>query len=146
MRDRIQPFIHAASAPAPVDDEQKQQLIALGYVGSTINTAADAVLPDPRENIGKANAIGQAFRLFKDEKYEESLKLTNDLLRDNPRMLDIWALQSRTLAKLNRREEALDAAKEGLKLDPRSTSLAVTGAEGSAERCASAAGADRDRA
>jgi arylsulfatase A-like enzyme/Flp pilus assembly protein TadD len=126
LRDRIQPFIHTASAPAPVDDEQKQQLIALGYVGSTINTAANAVLPDPRENIGKANAISQAFRLFKDEKYEESLKVTNDLLHDNPRMLDIWALQSRTLAKLNRREEAVDAAKEGLKLDPRSTTLAVT--------------------
>ena len=126
MRDRIQPFIHAASAPAPVDDEQKQQLIALGYVGSTVNTAADAVLPDPKENIGKANAISQAFRLYKDEKYEESLKVTSALLRENPRMLDIWALQARTLSKLNRREEAVDAAKEGLKLDPRSTSLAVT--------------------
>jgi arylsulfatase A-like enzyme/tetratricopeptide (TPR) repeat protein len=126
LRERIKPYIKGPASPSAVDDEQKQQLIALGYVGSTVSTAPDAVLPDPKKNIGKANAISQAFRLFRDQKYEETLTVTNGLLRDNPNMLDIWALQSRALAKLDRREEAIEAAKQGLRVSPNTASLAVT--------------------
>jgi len=126
LRERIKPYIKGPASPSAVDDEQKQQLIALGYVGSTVSTAPDAVLPDPKKNIGKANAISQAFRLFRDQKYEETLAVTNGLLRDNPNMLDIWALQSRALAKLDRREEAIEAAKQGLRVSPNTASLAVT--------------------
>ena len=126
LREQIKPYIKSAATPSAVDDEQKQQLIALGYVGSTVATAPDAVLPDPKKNIGKANAISQAFRLFRDNKFEETLAVTNGLLRENPNMLDIWALQSRALSKLNRREEAIDAAKQGLRVSPNTASLAVT--------------------
>jgi len=126
LREQIKPYIKSAATPSAVDDEQKQQLIALGYVGSTVSTAPDAVLPDPKKNIGKANAISQAFRLFRDNKYDETLAVTSGLLRDNPNMLDIWALQSRALAKLGRREEAIDAAKQGLRVSPGSASLVVT--------------------
>jgi choline-sulfatase len=126
LRDQIKPYIKSAATPSAVDDEQKQQLIALGYVGSTVSTAPDAVLPDPKKNIGKANAISHAFRLFRDNKFEETLAVTSGLLRDNPNMLDIWALHSRALSKLNRREEAIDAAKQGLRISPNTASLAVT--------------------
>jgi arylsulfatase A-like enzyme len=125
LRERIQPFIHAASAPAAVDDEQKQQLLALGYVGSSVTTVNDAVLPDPKENIGKANLIGKAFYAFKQQQYAEALGITTNLLRDNPNMLDIWSLQTRTLERLGRTEDAIAAAKQGLRLDPGSTSLAI---------------------
>lgn len=125
LRERIQPLIHAATAPAAVDDEQKQQLLALGYVGSTVSTLSDAVLPDPKDNIGKANLIGKAFHAFKDQKYEEALRITSDLLHDNPNMLDMWSLETRTLEKLDRKEEAIAAAKQGLRIDPGSTSLAI---------------------
>lgn len=124
LRERIQPFIRAAAEPGAVDDEQKQQLIALGYVGSTVATSSDASLPDPKENIGKANDIGRAFGSFKAQKYEETLKVISDLLRDNPNMLDVWSLKSRALEKLNRREEAIEAARQGLRVSPTSSSLA----------------------
>jgi arylsulfatase A-like enzyme/Tfp pilus assembly protein PilF len=125
LRERIQPFIHAATAPAAVDDEQKQQLLALGYVGSSVTTLSDAVLPDPKENIGKANLIGKAFYAFKQQQYPEALRITVNLLRDNPNMLDIWSLQTRILERLGRTEEAIAAGKQGLRLDPGSTSLAI---------------------
>ena len=125
LREQIKPYIRSPAAPSEVDDEQKRQLIALGYVGSTVSTSRDAVLPDPRKNIRKANLISQAFRLFKDARYEEALGATRELLHDNPLMLDIWALQSRVLAKLNRPEEAVDAAKEALRISPGSASLAL---------------------
>ncbi|MEA2165434.1 MAG: hypothetical protein QOK37_3561 [Thermoanaerobaculia bacterium] len=125
LRQRIQPLIHPVAAPVAVDDEQKQQLLALGYVGSSVSTSNDVVLPDPKENIGKANLIGKAFRAFKDQKYEDALRITSDLLHDNPNMLDMWSLQTRILEKLNRTEDAIAAAKQGLRIDPGSTSLAI---------------------
>jgi len=108
LREKIQPFIHAAAAPAAVDDEQKQQLIALGYVGSTVSTEANAVLPDPKDNIGKVNRIAEAFRDVKLEKYEDALKVTHELLRENPNMVDIWSLQARALQSELRLSEAID--------------------------------------
>lgn len=125
MRDQIQPFIRPAAAPGKVDDEQKQQLIALGYVGSTVATDANAVLPDPKENIAKANIIALAFRDFKNEKYDETVKVARQLLAENPNMIDMWMLETRALAKLDHREEAIAAAKEGLKISPTSTNLAA---------------------
>jgi len=125
LRDQVKRYIKDPTAPSEVSDETKRQLIALGYLGSTINTAANAVLPDPKKNIGKANAIGQAFRLLSDAKYEETVDATRALLRDNPNMLDLWALQSRALAKLKRPEEAIEAAKQGLRVAPGSATLAM---------------------
>jgi tetratricopeptide (TPR) repeat protein len=100
-------------------------MLALGYVGSSISTASDAVLPDPKENISKANIIGKAFGAFKENRFEECVKLSEELLRDNDRMIDVWALKSRALEKLDRREEAIAAGKQGLRLAPDNTSMAV---------------------
>lgn len=125
LRERIQPFIHAAAAPAVVDDEQKQKLLALGYVGSTVSTSSDKALPDPKENIAKANLIGQSFRAFKEQRYEDAVKLSGELLHDNPNMLDLWSLESRALEKLGRKDEAIAAAKRGLQVAPDNASLAI---------------------
>ena len=125
LRERIQPFIHAAAAPAAVDEEQKQQLIALGYVGSTVSTAGDVVLPDPKENIQKANLIGKAFRAFKNQNFDEVVKVSDALLLENPNMLDLWSLKSKALEKLDRKEDAIAAAKTGMRLSPGNVSFAV---------------------
>ena len=125
LRERIQPFIHAAAAPAPVDDEQKQQLIALGYVGSTVSTASNVALPDPKDNIQKANLIGKAFRAFKDQNFDEVVKLSDALLLENGNMLDLWSLKSKALEKLNRKEDAIAAAKAGMRVSPSNVSFAV---------------------
>jgi len=125
LRERIQPYIHAAAAPSAVDEEQKQQLAALGYIGSTVSTKPDEVLPDPKENIRKANDIGRAYRAYINENYSEADRLTDELLRNNARMVDVWTLRARVMAKLNRMDEAIDCAKEALKLSPGTTSLAA---------------------
>lgn len=125
LRERIQPFIHAAAKPSAVDDEQKQQLVALGYVGSTVSTSSDAVLPDAHENIGKANDIGKLFRSFKADKFEEVVSVSDSLLRENKQMLDVWSLRARALERLNRAADAVDAAKQALRLQPDSSQMAL---------------------
>lgn len=125
LREKIQPYIHAAAAPSAVDDEQKQQLIALGYVGSTVTTNPNDVLPDPKENILKANDIGAAFRAYANGKYEDADRITATLVRDNPNMLDMLSLRASVLEKLNRTAEAIDTAKQALRLSPSSSNLAM---------------------
>jgi arylsulfatase A-like enzyme/Flp pilus assembly protein TadD len=125
LRERIQPYIHAAAAPGAVDEERKQQLAALGYIGSTVSTKPDDVLPDPKDNIHFANDIGSAYRAYLADNFEEADKLTSALLRNNARMVDVWALRARVMQKLNRLDEAIDCAKEAVKLSPGTTSLAA---------------------
>ena len=126
LREQIQPYIHAAAAPSAVDEEQRQQLAALGYIGSTVSSSPDAKLPDPKDNIGKIRDIGDVFRSYREQEFERTVALTSKLLADNPNMFDLWTMKARALGKLNRREEAIEAAKQGLRLDPSSSSLAVT--------------------
>ncbi|PYQ51473.1 MAG: hypothetical protein DMF59_07730 [Acidobacteria bacterium] len=125
MRNAIAPYIKAAAAPKAVNPEQAQQLAALGYIGSTVATSPDQPLPDPKDHIGSSGDIRKAFLAFQEKRYEDASKMFGELLRQNPNMLDIIAAQVRCLEKLGRYEEAIALAKQGLKLSPSSTNLAV---------------------
>jgi arylsulfatase A-like enzyme/Flp pilus assembly protein TadD len=126
LRAAIVPFIKSAEAPKAIDNEQAQQLAALGYIGSTVSTSANEVLPDPKDKIGTAHQIREAFSAYQQKRYEEAVTICSALLRENPRMLDIVGIESRSLAKLGRYEEGIGAAKNGLMLSPTSTALILT--------------------
>lgn len=125
MRAAIEPFIKQAAAPSAVDPEEASKLAALGYIGSAVSTNANEQLPDPKTTIGVFNDIRQAFTWYRNDKEAQALELTNKLLHDNSRILDLWDLKSKILEKLGRDEEAIAAAKEGLKQAPNSISLLV---------------------
>jgi arylsulfatase A-like enzyme/Tfp pilus assembly protein PilF len=133
LRTRIEPFVKAAAAPQAIDSEHAQQLAALGYIGSAASTSPDEKLPDPKDRIGSVNEIKVALAAFEDKKYEDAVSRFGALLRGNPRMIDVWSMQSRALTKLGRREEAIEAAKAGLRVAPTATNLAVTVANLSVE-------------
>ena len=114
MRDSITPFIKGAEAPKAINPEQAQQLTALGYIGSTVSTSSNAELPDPKDNIGLARTMGQAMGLFQKQQYEDSIRICEQLLKQNPNMLDIISLEARALADLGRPDEAIAMAKRGL--------------------------------
>jgi arylsulfatase A-like enzyme/Tfp pilus assembly protein PilF len=123
MRNAIEPLVREAAAPAPIDPDEAAKLAALGYLGSTVATTAGDDLPDPKTTIDVFHQIRVAFTHFKDERLVECLALTSKLLEDNHRILDLWDLKSKTLAKLGRSSEAIDAAKEGLRQQPNAVSL-----------------------
>jgi len=125
MRSAIEPFVKQASAPSAIDPEEAAKLAALGYVGSTVATGSDEQLPDPKTTIEVFNQIRTAFTYYRNDKEEQALELTNKLLRDNARILDLWDLKSKILEKLGRDDEAIAAAKEGLKQAPNSISLLI---------------------
>ncbi len=134
LRNAIVPYVKGAEAPKAIDPEQAKQLAALGYVGSTVSTSSQAQLPDPKDHIGSSGRIKAGFLAFQEKRYEEATKIFEELLRQNPNMLDIWSMQANSLAKLGRDDEAIDAAKSGLRLSPSSTPLAVLIANVALER------------
>ncbi|HEV7242579.1 MAG TPA: sulfatase-like hydrolase/transferase [Thermoanaerobaculia bacterium] len=123
MRNAITPLVKAASAPTQIDPEEAAKLAALGYVGSTVSTSDDEELPDPKTTIGTFRQIKIAFTHFRDLRLEECLKLVDELLADNDKIVDIWDLKSKALSKLGRNEEAIAAAREGLKRQPNAVGL-----------------------
>ncbi|HUP63295.1 MAG TPA: sulfatase-like hydrolase/transferase [Thermoanaerobaculia bacterium] len=125
MRAAIAPLIRKAEAPSAVDPEEAAKLAALGYLGSTVQTGADEVLPDPKDHIPTFKDIGDAFVLFGARKYDESLKLCDRLLAENPRILDLYDLKTKVLARLGRIEEAIETGKAGLRLSPNATHIAL---------------------
>jgi len=118
MRNAIEPYVRQASAPTNIDPEEAAKLAALGYVGSTISTSNDEKLPDPKTTIDVFRQIRLAFTYYRDDREDEGLALTNKLLHDNPRILDLWDVKSKILQKMGRIDDAIDAAKEGLRQQP----------------------------
>lgn len=125
MKAAITPLIREAAAPSAIDPEEAAKLAALGYLGSTVQTQPGEVLPDPKDHIHTFKAIGDAFVFFRDRKYAESLALTNRLLAENPRILDLYDLKSKVLARLGRTDEAIETGKAGLRLSPQATHIAI---------------------
>ncbi len=126
MRAAIEPFVKAAGAPAAVDPEEAAKLAALGYVGSTVSTSDDENLPDPKTTVQVFHDIRQAYTWFRDEKLDQALALTDRLLRDNDKIVDLWDLKSKILTKLGRSRDAIATAREGLKRQPNAVPLLMT--------------------
>jgi arylsulfatase A-like enzyme/Tfp pilus assembly protein PilF len=125
LRNAIAPYIKGAEAPKAINPEQAQQLAALGYIGSTVSTAPGAALPDPKDHIGSSGKIKKGFLAFQEKRYEDANVILSELIHENPNMLDIVSLQARTLEKLGRLDDAIAMAKQGLRLSPTSTQLAL---------------------
>lgn len=67
--------------------------------------------------------IRVAFTHFRADQLEECIAICDRLLRDNDRILDLWDLKSKALGKMGRTDEAIAAAKEGLKRQPNTVAL-----------------------
>jgi len=124
MRTAIAPMIHANVTPSAVSQEEQQKLAALGYIGSTAATS-DENLPDPKDKVGMSEDLRRAFELHSAGKYEEALPVLQKLVKENPRMLDVWDIMARDLDSLGRTDEAIEAAKSGLRISPNTTHLAL---------------------
>jgi len=125
MKTAIEPLIREAAAPTAIDPEDAAKLAALGYLGSTVQTKPGEELPDPKDHIGTFKAIGDAFVAFRDRRYPESLAMIDRLLGENPRILDLYDLKSKTLVRLGRNEDAIAVGKDALRMSPQATHIAI---------------------
>jgi arylsulfatase A-like enzyme len=123
MRAAIAPLVQTSVKPAPISAEEQRKLAALGYIGTA--APAEGALPDPKDKIGSTGELHRAFSLYDKGRYAEALPLLEKLAKENDRMLDVWDLLARTLDAVGRPEDAIEAAKHGLRLSPSAPSLAL---------------------
>jgi tetratricopeptide (TPR) repeat protein len=126
MKQAIAPLLAAAAPAAPVSPEEAAKLAALGYIGSAGNAAPGEVLPDPKDKTQTFRELRAAFSQFRAGNNAAALAAFQDILRDNPRMTDVWDVTAKTYWRLGREDDAIAAAKQGLKTNPGSSVLALT--------------------
>ncbi len=107
----------AFEAPGAIAQEEKKKLESLGYL-STGATAGPGPLPDPKDGVAIIPLLRDAFSRAKHGKPEEAIALFERLLRENPRMLDVWDLYSEVLLDVGRPEDALAARMKTVELAP----------------------------
>jgi len=125
MRAALQPLIREAAAPAAIDSEEAAKLAALGYLGAGAQIDSSEPLPDPKDSISALADVRRAFTLGRRGETDAALAITESLLAGNRRMLDLWDLKARLLGVQRRQREAIGAAKEGLRLAPTASHLAL---------------------
>jgi choline-sulfatase len=129
MKKAIAPMIVPAASPAAIAPEEAAKLAALGYIGSGASPADSESLPDPKDERQTFRDLRTAFAKFRAGQDSEALTAFRKILRDHPGMTDVWDVTAKTYWRMGRREEAIAAAKEGLKTNPQSSVLATAVAE-----------------
>ena len=106
--------------PQKLDEESREKLMALGYVGSftsSSNLSKSEYLPDPKDKIHLYNEIKLAEGKFSEGKLDEALKKANKVIEQDPRIMEARQVRARIFIKLNKFEEAIEECKEALKID-----------------------------
>jgi len=100
-------------APAAVDEETRQAMAALGYLGSV--TAGEGPLPDPKTHLGVLADLQLGFQLHAKKDYRGAVEALRRVLANSPRMTDAWEFLADSLARMGESHEALAAYREALK-------------------------------
>ncbi len=117
MRIEMEKLRASFQAPSAVDPEVAKQLASLGYLSSGA-TAGPGPLDDPKDHIETVQLMKDALEGFNQGNPGKAVAIAERLLKENPRMLDIWELYAQALASLGRTDEALAALRKTIELGP----------------------------
>ena len=103
-----------------VDEDTLAKLASLGYIGSFVPTEEESVeeLASPREKIGIYNKSIQARQRMHTEKYEEAEELLQEILDEDPRVLDAYQSMAQLYDLQERFDEAAEVYKQAIPLKP----------------------------
>ena len=102
--------------PADVDAEARKKLASLGYLSA--GPAVAGTLDDPKDRIATFEELRRGLGDFTAGNAQKAHDVFSKLLKESPRMLDIWDMDSKALLQLGRSEEALAALKKTVDLAP----------------------------
>lgn len=104
-------------SPSDVDPEARKKLASLGYLSA--GPSNDSVtLDDPKDRIGTFEELRTGLGAMTEGRKQKAHEIFSKLLAENPRMLDVWDMDSQTLLDLGRPEDALAALKKTVELAP----------------------------
>jgi arylsulfatase A-like enzyme/Tfp pilus assembly protein PilF len=107
-----------AAEPAAADADVRERLRALGYATSSPPRAATTAAPDPKDRIAVYETLRGAQRLAAGGRDGEVIATLEPLLAREPNMLDAWELVAKSLLKIGRTREAIDAFGKVLAIEP----------------------------
>ena len=117
MRIEMEKLRASFQAPSAVDPEVAKQLASLGYLSSGA-TAGTGPLDDPKDHVETVQSMKDALQGFNEGNPAKTVAIAEKLLKENPRMLDIWELYAQALASLGRMDEAFAALRKTIELGP----------------------------
>jgi arylsulfatase A-like enzyme/Flp pilus assembly protein TadD len=127
LRKELEGFDRALTPPSAVDEETRQAMAALGYIGSGAGQS-EGPLPPPRSKIGSLADLREGFRLSNAKDYAAAVAAFRRVIAENPQMVDAWEFLGRSLQRWGRNDEAIAAFRQGLKISKGSPEIAVAAA------------------
>jgi arylsulfatase A-like enzyme/predicted Zn-dependent protease len=103
-----------------VDEETRERLAALGYIGSFVDSARlpGDRLANPRDKIGIFNEISKAREIGLGGNFEEAIEILRAILAEDPAIADGHFALGNIYYKAKRFEEAIGAFTQSLELKP----------------------------
>jgi choline-sulfatase len=127
MRQDLAAFDRRLAPPSAVDDETREAMKALGYIGSGAG-ADGGPLPDPKSKIGSLGDLREGFRLTAAKQFPAAAAAFRKVIAENPKMVDAWEFLARALQRMGKSDEALAAYQQALKVSNGSPQIAVAAA------------------
>jgi tetratricopeptide (TPR) repeat protein len=106
--------------PQQLDDETREKLMALGYIGgftSDAKLSRTENLADPKDKIILYNKIKIAEGASSNREYDKALAKLDEVIKEDPRIIEARLVRANVYMKLERAEEAIEECKEALKID-----------------------------
>jgi arylsulfatase A-like enzyme/Flp pilus assembly protein TadD len=125
MRQRLEGRLVPLAPPAAVDQETRQALAALGYVG-TAASGLTGPLPDPKKMIPTLGYLHEGLEQFAKQRHAEAAANLRKAVDANPNMVDGWDYLGRSYQRLRRYDDALRAFKQAMKLSGGLPELALS--------------------
>ena len=128
MRQDLAAYDRRLAPPSAVDDETREAMKALGYIGSGAGPDNGGALPDPKSKIGSLGDLREGFRLTAAKQFPEAAAAFRKVIAENPKMVDAWEFLARSLQRQGKSDEALAAYQQALKVSNGSPQIAVAAA------------------
>ena len=122
LRATLSAFDRDMESPAVTDEETRQRLAALGYVGGAAVTDED-VLADPKEKVETLTHIQDAYRLYAEGNFEAAVVAYQKIVEENPKIEDAWDYLALSQLGLDRPEAAATTYQAALEQVPDSKRL-----------------------
>jgi arylsulfatase A-like enzyme/Flp pilus assembly protein TadD len=108
----------AYESAGDLDPEARKKLASLGYLSAGPSSANAGGLDDPKDRIKTFEELRLGLGEFTAGNPAKAHAVFSKLLAENPRMLDVWDMDSKALIQMGRPEEALAAIKKTVDLAP----------------------------
>jgi arylsulfatase A-like enzyme/Tfp pilus assembly protein PilF len=111
-------FTKQSKGPDRMDPETEEKLRALGYVGTVVRSDAESRKIDPKDKIVLLETLSKARRAMDQKDHATALKLAEEILAQDPQMVDAHFIASTSHLHLGHKEDALKEMMKTISLHP----------------------------